>query len=52
VKPDGDNLAKAALDGLKGIAWADDSQVCRLLVEKRYSMDPRVEIVIAGVGAA
>jgi crossover junction endodeoxyribonuclease RusA len=30
-----DNLAKAWLDGLNGIAWIDDRQVKRLIVEKR-----------------
>lgn len=29
-----DNLAKAILDGLNGVAFADDSQVCDLRVEK------------------
>lgn len=33
-KPDIDNVAKAVLDALGGIAYADDSQVCRLTVDK------------------
>lgn len=33
-RPDPDNLAKAALDALKGIAWHDDAQICRLSVAK------------------
>ena len=36
VKPDADNLAKALLDGLTGIAWSDDAQVAELTVRKRY----------------
>lgn len=33
---DADNYAKAILDALKGICWADDSQVTRLIVFKRF----------------
>lgn len=29
-----DNLAKAVLDGLNGVAWIDDSQVCHLTVSR------------------
>ena len=43
TKPDSDNLAKAILDGLNGIAYHDDSQVYSLQIEKWY--------VGAGVGA-
>ena len=32
--PDADNLAKAVMDALNGIAYKDDSQVCQLRVEK------------------
>lgn len=33
-EPDVDNLGKSFLDGLNGIAWVDDKQVKRLMVEK------------------
>lgn len=36
-KPDVDNLAKAVLDSLGGIAWRDDSQICMLLLRKRIA---------------
>ena len=36
TKPDSDNLAKAILDGLNGIAYHDDSQVYSLAVKKWY----------------
>lgn len=36
-RPDVDKLARAALDGLTGIAFADDSQVVDLHVTKRYA---------------
>ncbi len=35
-KPDSDNYAKLLLDALNGVVWRDDSQVCRLFVEKVY----------------
>lgn len=41
-KPDVDNLAKIVLDSLNKIAYDDDAQVCRLLVEKRYGEIPQV----------
>jgi len=37
VTPDADKLARAVLDGLQKTAFADDKQVARLLVEKRYA---------------
>ena len=45
-KPDADNLAKAILDALNGIAYKDDAQVVVLGVEKIYSDVPRVEVKI------
>ena len=45
-KIDCDNLAKIALDSLNGIAYRDDSQVCRLYVSKQYAIEPRVEITL------
>lgn len=44
-KPDADNIAKAILDALKSIAWADDVQVVSLNVLKLWTdEDPRVEV--------
>ena len=37
TKPDVDNLAKAILDALNGVAYEDDSQVYWLEVQKRYA---------------
>lgn len=45
-KADIDNLAKAVLDGLNGIAWADDSQIERLSVMKEYAKEPYVYIYV------
>ena len=36
-KPDIDNLAKAAMDALYGLAWIDDSQVCSVVIIKRIA---------------
>lgn len=49
TKPDGDNVAKAVLDGLSGIAYVDDAQVVRLEVEKWYAAQgdgARVEVEV------
>lgn len=46
VKPDADNLAKAILDALKGLAYNDDSQIVSLYVEKWYSEEPHTEVYI------
>lgn len=46
AKPDADNAAKAVLDALTNAgAWADDAQVARLVVEKRWGLPGcRIEI--------
>lgn len=42
-----DNLSKAVLDGLKGVIFADDSQVVTLHLEKFYgSQNPGVDVVV------
>jgi Holliday junction resolvase RusA-like endonuclease len=39
-KPDADNVLKGLKDGCNGIVWADDAQVVRIVLEKRYSETP------------
>ncbi len=46
VKPDLDNIAKIILDSLNNIAYKDDNQIVRLVIEKFYSEEPRVETEI------
>jgi Holliday junction resolvase RusA-like endonuclease len=46
VKADIDNIAKAILDGMTGVAWDDDKQVVSLRVEKTYSASPRVVVEV------
>lgn len=48
-KPDADNIAKSILDGLNGVAYADDKQVVELSVKKYYGTLERVEIDIQEV---
>ena len=43
-KPDIDNIAKAALDGLNGIVWRDDALIVGLAIKKLYAEIPRLEI--------
>ena len=46
-KPDLDNLVKAVKDALEGIAYNNDSQICREDIGKYYTIDdPRVIIEI------
>lgn len=50
VKPDIDNYVKAILDGLSyGNVWLDDSQVVRIKADKKYSENPRADIIIREV---
>lgn len=50
TKPDLDNNIKAYLDILNGIAYSDDRFIARLICEKRYSFNPRVQINITQIG--
>ena len=44
TKPDIDNLLKAILDGMNGIAYEDDKQIVEIIADKWYSDNPRTEI--------
>ena len=44
--PDWDNIGKVVGDALNGLAYKDDSHVVLGHVEKLYSNDPRLEIVL------
>jgi Holliday junction resolvase RusA-like endonuclease len=48
-RPDIDNVAKAILDALNGVAYKDDDQVVNLSVSKRYAIDPFVSVRISEV---
>jgi Holliday junction resolvase RusA-like endonuclease len=51
TKPDADNYLKSVKDALNGIIWRDDSQIVRVVVEKYYSINPRIEIDVREMGA-
>ena len=46
MKPDCDNIAKAVLDALNGLAYKDDSQVTELTVRKLYAEEGSVGVRI------
>ena len=46
TKPDADNIAKIICDSLNGIAYDDDKQIVTLLVEKYYTIEPRVVVTL------
>jgi Holliday junction resolvase RusA-like endonuclease len=48
-RPDLDNLEKAIMDALNGIAYLDDSQVIRKYSEKKFSFFDHIEITIAEI---
>ena len=43
---DADNLGKMVMDGLQGIAFANDAQVVELICRKWYSVEPRTVVKI------
>lgn len=43
-KPDCDNMGKIILDGLNKVAYDDDSQICKLNIEKMYGEKPMVKV--------
>ena len=45
-RPDLDNLTKAVLDGLNGVAWADDSQIMHINARKYYTTVPNIWVHI------
>jgi len=45
-RPDIDNCEKFVMDSMSKIFWKDDSQICVLHSEKKYSDRPRTEIII------
>lgn len=49
VKPDVDNYVKATLDALTGVLWHDDSQIVKLVSEKRYGESGKIVISVKPV---
>lgn len=48
-KPDIDNIIKIIADALNGLAYRDDNQIVECTIEKYFSDEERVEIVIEEV---
>ena len=44
-RPDLDNVVKAILDGMNGVAFKDDAQVCSMTAAKRYAETAGVDVV-------
>ena len=45
-KPDIDNIIKAVLDALNGIAYKDDTQVVQVAASKLYRENARIDVTI------
>lgn len=45
-KPDLDNVLKAVLDGINGVAFKDDAQVVNITSSKYYSLEPGVQVIV------
>lgn len=45
-KPDIDNIVKAILDALNKFAYYDDNLVCKIEVEKKYSLEEKIYIKV------
>ena len=50
VKPDLDNIVKAVLDGLNGVAYMDDKQVVFCSIEKFYATEPCIIVEVDNYG--
>ena len=48
--PDCDNVLKIVADSLNKLAFYDDSQIDAMVIEKRYSDTPRVEVWLTDEG--
>ena len=44
IKPDTDNVVKAVLDALNGVAYADDKNVVKIYAVKKYSTESSVVV--------
>ena len=49
LRPDLDNVIKAILDGMNGVAYEDDQQVSELIAKKHYKGLPKTEITVTEI---
>ena len=45
-KPDIDNIAKVVLDALNKLAFQDDNQITKLVIEKEYAEEEKIQVKI------
>ena len=45
-KPDIDNIGKVVLDALNKVAFKDDNQVSKILIEKKFAEEEKLEVKI------
>ena len=45
-RPDLDNMAKAVLDALNGVAYKDDCQIVMMISKKNYAEAPYVKVIL------
>lgn len=50
VKSDIDNYCKSIIDGLNGVLFEDDKQICRLIANKVYSEEAKAVVRIKQMG--
>jgi len=50
VKPDLTKLTRGVEDGMTGVVWRDDSQVCRQQIEKTYGVRVSVAVTVLPLG--
>ena len=48
--PDLDNVAKSVCDALNGVAYFDDSQICKLSIHKYYAKVPKIIVILGDLG--
>lgn len=48
-RPDLDNLAYVVTNAMKGIVYNDDSQICKMILEKKYGEEPKTVIMVKEV---
>lgn len=48
-KPDIDNLNKAIMDALNGIAYLDDAQICYIKSSKKYATNSNISIYMTKI---
>ena len=48
--PDLDNVAKSVCDALNGVAYFDDSQICKLSIHKYYAKVPKIIVILGDWG--